>query len=224
MWKANEQRHGQPGPNLSRLLKTQFGDTDIENKARSKLETMRQGNQTVTDHWNQFRLIATETNCDDQTLQRLLLKSFNKKIQDAWAQVDQDMQSTEELANWAVKKVNKLSYVQTMQSTHTPRNYNDQPNRNSNGTFRPNQTASEPKGDPMDLDASTKKRYLNLSKQEYERRKKENLCFKYGRKGHSIGKCFLNQRRGPGQPRIREMEVETEPETPEETLNEESPQ
>ena len=46
-------------------LKTQFRDTDIENKARSKLETMRQGNQPVTDHWNQFRLIATETNCDD---------------------------------------------------------------------------------------------------------------------------------------------------------------
>ena len=61
-------------------LKIQFGDTDIENKARSKFETMRQGNQPVTDHWNQFRLIATETNCDDQALQRLLLKSFNKKI------------------------------------------------------------------------------------------------------------------------------------------------
>ena len=67
------------------------------------------------------------------------------------------MQSTEELANWAVKKENKLSYVQTMQSTHTPRNYNDQPNRNSNGTFRPNPTPSEPRGHPMDLDASTKK-------------------------------------------------------------------
>ena len=80
---------------------------------------MRQGNQPVTDPWNQFRLIATETNCDDQTLQRLLIKRFNKKIQNAWAKVDQDMQSTEELANWVVKKENKLSYVQTMQSTHT---------------------------------------------------------------------------------------------------------
>ena len=205
-------------------LKTQFGDTNIENKARSKLATMRQGNQPVTDHWNQFRLIATETNCDDQTLQRLLLKSFNKKLQDAWAQVDQDMRSTEELANWAVKKENKLSYVQTMQSTHTPRNYNDQPNRNSNGTFRPNPTTNEPRGNPMDLDASTKKGYLNLSKQEYERRKKENLCFKCGHKGHSIGKCYLNQRRGPGQPRIRELEVETEFENSEETLNEGSPE
>ena len=46
-------------------LKTQFGDEDIENKARGKLETIKQGNQPVTDHWNQFRLIATETNCDD---------------------------------------------------------------------------------------------------------------------------------------------------------------
>ena len=76
----------------------------------------------------------------------------------------------------------------------------------------------------MDLDASTKKGYLNLSKQEYERRKKENLCFKCGRKGHSIGRCFLNQKKGPGQSKIRELEVDTEPETPEETLNEESPQ
>ena len=76
----------------------------------------------------------------------------------------------------------------------------------------------------MDLDASTRKGYLNLSKQEYQRRKKENLCFKCGRKGHSIGRCFLNQRMGPGQPKIRELEVITKPETPEETLNEESPQ
>ena len=111
-----------------------------------------------------------------------------------------------------------------MQASPTPRNYNDQPNRNSNGTFRPNPTSSEPKGDPMDLDASTKKGYLNLLKQEYERSKKENLCFKCGRKGHSMGKCFLNQRRGPRQPRIRELEVKAEPETLEETLNEESPQ
>ena len=145
-------------------LKAQFGDTDIKNKARSKLETIRQGNQLVTDHWNQFRLIATETNCNDQTLQRLPLKSFNEKIQAVWEQVDQDMRSTEELANWAVKKENKLSYVQTMQSTHAPRNYNNQPNRNFNRTFRPNPIANEPRGDPMDLDASTKKGYLNLSK------------------------------------------------------------
>ena len=125
-------------------LKTQFGDTDIENKARSKLKTMKEGNQPVTDHWNQFRLIATETNCDNQTLQRLLLKSLNKKIEDAWAQVDQDMGSTEELANWVVKKKNKLSYIQTIQASHIPRNYNDQPNPNPNGTFRPNPIPSEP--------------------------------------------------------------------------------
>ena len=170
---------------------------------------MRQGNQPVTDHWNQFSLIATETNCDDQTLQRLLDECFNKKIQDGWAQVDQDMGSTEELANWAVKKESKLSYIQTMQASLTSRNYNDQPNRNSNGTFRPNPTLSESRGDSIDLDASTKEGYLNLSKQEYERRKKENLCFKCGRKRHSIGKWLLNQRRGPGQPRIKKLEVET---------------
>ena len=112
-------------------LKTQFGDTDFENKARGKLETIKQGNETVTDHWNEFRLIATETNCDNPTLQRLLLKSFNRKIHDAWGQVDQDIGSMEEFANWAVKKENKLSYIQTMQASHTPRNYKDQPNCNS---------------------------------------------------------------------------------------------
>ena len=122
------------------------------------------------------------------------------------------MQSTEELANWAVNKQNKLCYVQTMQSTHAPRNYNDQPNRKSNRTFTPNPTPSEPRGDPMDLDLSTKKGYLNLSKQEYERRKKENLCFKCGRKGHSIGRCLLNQIRWPAQSKIREFEVNNEPE------------
>ena len=60
-------------------LNIQFGDTDIENKARSKLETMKQGNDPVNGHWNQFRLIATETNCDNQTPQRLLLRSSTKR-------------------------------------------------------------------------------------------------------------------------------------------------
>ena len=110
-----------------------------------------------------------------------------------------------------------------MQPSHTPRSYHDQPNRNSNGTFRPNPTPNKPRGDTMDLDASTKKGYLNLSKQEYKRGKKWDLCFKCGPKGHSIGKYFINQRRGPGQPRIREPEVETMPEPLEGTLNEESP-
>lgn len=75
----------------------------------------------------------------------------------------------------------------------------------------------------MDLDTSTKMGYLNLSKEEYERRKKENLCFKCGQKALGIGKCFLNQKKGPGQLRIREVEVETESENLEETLNQESP-
>ena len=204
-------------------LKTQFGDTDIENKARSKLETIRQGKQSVTDHCNQFRLISTETNCNDQTLQRLLLKSFNKNLQDAWAQVDQDMGSTENLANWAIRKESKLTFVQTMQHPYsTNRNQDIQINRNTNGTFRSNSPAAQDNEDPMDLDVATRKGYLNLSKQEYERRRREKRCFKCGIKGHSIGQCRKNQQKGPGQPKIRELE--TEPEQKEETLNEESPQ
>lgn len=110
------------------VLKTQFGDTVVENKARSRLETIKQGKQSVNDYWNQFRLISTETNCDDQKLPRLLLKSFNKNLQNAWAQVEQNMGSTEALANWEIKKESKLTFFQTIQHPHSnQRNYDNNP-------------------------------------------------------------------------------------------------
>ena len=48
-------------------LKEQFGEKDAEGKARTKLENMHQGRDSVTEYWNLFKLTATEANVDEGT-------------------------------------------------------------------------------------------------------------------------------------------------------------
>ena len=53
---------------------------------------------TMTDCWNEFRLVSTNAEYDDATLRRLLLKGINKTLQDAWANGDQEFKDTDALA------------------------------------------------------------------------------------------------------------------------------
>jgi len=41
---------------LEEVLRIQFGDPDAEGTARNKIERLKQGNDTVTEFWNTFRL------------------------------------------------------------------------------------------------------------------------------------------------------------------------
>ena len=50
------------------VLKSQFGNTNIEIQQRGILETITQEQQSVTDYGNQFRLMSTEANWNDQSL------------------------------------------------------------------------------------------------------------------------------------------------------------
>ena len=68
------------------------------NTARTKIESMTQGVKTFTHYWNEFRLTATEANYDDKTMQRLLLRGFNRVILDAWAQDNRQVVDVDDLA------------------------------------------------------------------------------------------------------------------------------
>src|SRR5437879_12221786 len=57
-------------------LSYQFGEKDPDGKVRTKMEALSQGTDSVTEYWNQFRLIATEANMDNRTQQRQFLQGI----------------------------------------------------------------------------------------------------------------------------------------------------
>ena len=89
-------------------------------------QTWNYDTRQPTSDWSleSIPLLATETNCDDQTLQKVLLQSFNKK--------STGRMGTSRSGHWVhgrtgelgCEEENKLGYVQTMQSTHDSRNHN----------------------------------------------------------------------------------------------------
>ncbi len=85
-------------PEFKEALKKMFGDIGAKEAAQNKLEKLRQGSRTMTDYWNEFRLLATDAEFEDGTNKRLLLKGMTSKLQEYWAQQEREFTSTEELA------------------------------------------------------------------------------------------------------------------------------
>jgi hypothetical protein len=192
-------------------LKKMFGDIGAKEAAQNKLEKLRQGSRTMTDYWNEFRLLATDAEFEDGTNKRLLLKGMSSKLQEFWAQQEREFTSTEELAEWAVQKENKINTIKAIQGGQ--QHYHQQ-SRNLDGTYKPQtqiKTTTQG-GEAMDLDATNQRRYTNLSTQERERRLKNRLCLRCGKPGHMIKDCRV------AQAKIKEMS--TEEEATEEHLNE----
>ena len=107
----------------------------------------------MTEYWNEFRLVASETELDDSTAGEWLLGRMNIDVQNACGASSIKYTSTESLANWAIEKETKLAIVRHIQghktSTTTPRT--SQVSRNPNDTYQPRTKTQG--GDVMDLDA-----------------------------------------------------------------------
>ena len=153
-------------------LKRQFADVDAENTARTKIESMTQRIKTFTDYWNEFRLTATEANYDDKTMQRLLLRGSNRVILDAWAQDNRQVVDVDDLAQWAIEKENRINFVKSLHKTPTTSRTDNTP-RNPDGTYRPTNNNNQNHGDPMELDATRRRQRLNISREEFQRRMRE---------------------------------------------------
>ena len=217
-------------------LKRQFADVDAENTSRTKIESMTQGIKTFTDYWNEFRLTTTETNYDDKTMQRLLLRGSNRVILDAWAQDNRQVVDVDDLAQWAIEKENRINFVKSLHKKPTTSQTDNTP-RNPDGTYRPINSNNQNQGEPMELDATRRRPRLNISREEFQRRMREQLCLKCGKPGHRAAGCTItpkpfnpqarpwqqNKKNAPwqGRQQIREIDIES---VPEQSGNKECPQ
>ena len=163
-------------------LQRQFGPVDPVGEARVKLKELYQGTSSMTAYWNDFRLIATEADLDQTTAGEWLLAGMKPKLQEAWGNESAPFTTTERLANWAIEKETKLAMVKHVQSARK----NETPRKND-GTFKPRTTTQG--GDAMDLDATRRRPQLNLSNNEYKRRRDNNLCLRCAKRGHRMREC-----------------------------------
>jgi len=98
-------------------LQRQFGVIDAKGEARIRLKNMKQGKRSVTEYWNEFRLVASEAELDDSTGGELLLGGMIAELQNAWGASSEEYEELETLAQWAIRKETKLATVRHIQGS-----------------------------------------------------------------------------------------------------------
>ena len=184
----------------------------------------------MTEYWNEFRLVVSETGLDDSTVGEWLLGGMNLELQNTWGASSDKYTNITALANWVIEKETKLATVRRIQGhkTTTPIQKTNEVPRTPNGTYQPRTTTHG--GEAMDLNAFRRRSRLNLSQEEFRRRMRERLCLKCAQPGHRADVCTRQDQSKQSNPRtsnwqpakrnapwqlqqkIQEMEVEKEPE------------
>ena len=121
---------------------------------------------------------------DDGTQQRQFLRGLSPGMQKAWGQDNSQFGTISEMAIWAIEKECRLA---TLKNVTSGKQTEARQPRRDNGTFKPATTAQG--GDAMDLDATRRSPRLNLSNNEYKRRRDNNLCLGCARPGHMLRNC-----------------------------------
>jgi len=198
---------------------------------------MKQGKRSVTEYWNKFHLVASEAELDDSTGGELLLGGMIAEFQNgwgasSWGASSEQYEDLEALAQWAIWKETKLATVRHIQGFPSAKNIQRETAipGNPDGTYRPANNGNKNYGDPMELDPTRRRPRFNISREEFQRRIREQLCLKCAQPGHLARSCpkkdgpkpFNAQARSwqpakktaPWQtrPKISEIEVEQEPE------------
>jgi len=153
-------------------LQRQFGVIDVKGEARIRLKNMKQGKRSVTEYWNEFRLVASEAELDDSTGGELLLGEMVPELQNAWGASREEYEDPEALAQYAIRKETKLAKVRHIQGSPSTKNIQQETTRprNPDRTYRPTNNGNQNYGDPMELDATRKRPRSNISREEFQRR------------------------------------------------------
>jgi len=152
-------------------LRRQFGPVNARDEARAKIRKLKQGQSSMTDYWNEFRLIASTAQMDGATMSEFLITGMRKELQQAWILAELDQDDVEAIALWAIKKEARMETLKYNKNSGEESTKIDKTVRNQNGTFKSNTTY-----EPMDLDATNRVPRLNIPRNEYQRRMTQGLC------------------------------------------------
>jgi len=130
-------------------LRRQFGPVNARDETRAKIRKLKQGQSSMTDYWNDFRLIASTAQMDGATMSEFLIAGMKKELQQAWILAELDQDDVEAIALWAIKKEARMETLKYNKNSGEESTKIDRTVRNQNGTFKSNTTY-----EPMDLDAT----------------------------------------------------------------------
>jgi hypothetical protein len=155
------------------LFATVFKPQSTQAEAQQKLLHIKQGNRTVEQYNVEFTLIGMETGID-KTMTLLLWKQglkpiIKQKIYES-GNIPTDFDEWKERA----KAIDLGWREYQAESKHYPRETRVRKTFETKSYDRP-----------------------KLSDEEYQKRRKEGLCYKCGNKGHLANKCFAKARRIP---------------------------
>ena len=187
--------------------------------------------------------MASEAELDDSTGGELLLVGIITELQNAWGASSEEYEDLEALAQWVIRKETKLAMVRHIQGSPSAENIQRETtaSRNPDGTYGSTNNGNQNYDDPMDLDATRRRPRFNISREEFQRRIRDQLCLKCAQPRHLARSCpkkdgpkpFNAQARGwqpakkttPWQTRgeIREIEVDVE-QGPEQSGTDDCPQ
>jgi len=106
---------------------------------------MKQGKRSVTEYWNEFRLVASAAELDDSTGGELLLGGMIAELQNTWGATSEEYEDLEALAQWAIRNETKLATVRYIQGSLSAKNSQRETTipPNTDGTYPPANNGSQ---------------------------------------------------------------------------------
>jgi len=205
-------------------LEATFGDTDRIRSAKGKLRNLRQGNRPASQYASEFRLIAGDTNWNDDALMAQFRIGLNDDVKDLLLTME-DPLDLQQLITHAVKCDNRLferrmerNGKANMSRTPATLRFSQTVTTPTPPPSRPTPQQYLPPGDPMQLDTV---RIKHLTPAEKQRRRQENLCLYCGKPNHIASNCPEK----PSLPRTQPTYKAYSGQVPPQTINSEpSPQ
>ena len=168
-----------------------LGDPDRERTLTRQLQSLRQ-NKSCASYATEFFKLSTFLLWNNEALIAQFYSGLKPEIKDALAIQDRTFDTVEDLSAACIRLDNRLYERRTDdkkdndRKTSAPFRSNLPPTQTAPRPS-PRNTSSDPV--PMDIDATSNKKYKPLTPQEKDRRRKNNLCMYCGEQGHMVNTC-----------------------------------
>ena len=168
-----------------------FDNPNAQKQAQSSIQRLKQGKGSVLSYSSRFRTLQRDTGYNDEALISIFRRGLQDQVQDILATSLTEPTDLEQFINLSIKIDNRL-YSRRMEKGSA-----SVPSSNSNQQSSKSASSSSP-NDPMDLGAVTRASNGKLTKEERDRRFKENLCLYCGDSNHKISDCKKSQSKKTG--------------------------
>jgi hypothetical protein len=184
-------------PQFKSAMIKNLGDPDKVRTATRQLRTLQQTKSCAAYSTEFFKLSAFLSWNDDALISQFH-NGLKPEVKYALAIMDRDFKTVEELSETAVRLDNRIFEQRSEENKSKEREKSASNARNSSNnapvaSHTPRDTSSDPI--PMNIDATSGRKFQPLTQEEKDRRRKNNLCLYCGQSGHILNNCPIKKPR-----------------------------